>query len=407
MVFCATVVASVMAAGVVSAEVEDETESARPIVEVPLRGEDPRVDFVPGEVVIETRAGEYDTREVDAQSLRAVKEAAERIETRNPVIEEAGPNYEYVPEFIPKDPLIEQQNWLRTIGAPDAWEYSRGAGVRIGVVDTGWQVNHPDLRKEVLDEYDFVADDQVAEGHNFHGTSVAGVAAADTNNATGVASIGFNARIVMAKACTDVCLTEDVASAIEWLTQKRGVRIINFSFGALYPDGPNGTPNPDPILGDAIIKAQEAGALIVASMGNQNNYVADDYYPACFDGVLGVGAINGAGAKAYFSNTGPCVDLVAPGERVLTTYDENDPIEWEGEIHRPQYAYVSGTSFSAPQVAGTAALIQAKNPGLSADQITSRLQRWATDMGEPGRDDDYGAGLFNAKCSVAPVRNGC
>ena len=353
--------------------------------------------FVPGEIVVKTENGEYETRQVEAQDLEDIKEIAEEVETQEPTVQEAGPNYVYTPEFSPNDLYYTQQEWLRTIKAPSAWEDSRGSGVTVGVVDTGWQVDHPDLIDETVDQYDFIDEDGVAQSTSYHGTSVAGIAAADTNNTTGVAGIGFKANFVMAKACTRTdCNTADTAPAIDWLSQTMGVKIINLSFGRIFSDGTN-----DPVLGEAIQRAQDAGALVVASAGNAGEQT-DDHYPACFDRVLGVGALNEVGTKADFSNTGPCVDLVAPGERVLTTFDENDSFFSLG-----RYALVTGTSFSSPQVAGTAALIKAKNTSLTADQIATRLQSKATDKGDPGRDDTYGYGLLNARCSVSPSKNGC
>src|ERR671916_101116 len=251
---CAAVVPTLRAAGVVSAQTEDGIARDRHIGEVPLEGDETRVGFVPGEVVVETQDGEYEIQEVDARSLGAVKEAAEEIEAQNPAVEETSPNYRYRPQFVPNDyyfdpkpELPRAQYWLRAIKAPGAWNDSLGGNVKIGVVDTGWQLDHPDLVSKVAGQRDFVADppDDEAEGYNYHGTSVAGVAAAQTNNGEGVASVGFNARFVMAKACTETCRTVDVAEATEWLAQEQGVKIINLSFGALYADD---SP-PDAILG--------------------------------------------------------------------------------------------------------------------------------------------------------------
>ncbi len=355
------------------------------------------VEFVPGEVVVETKAGEYETRKVDAQGLDSVKEAANRIKAQDLTVEEAGPNYVYSTEFVPNDNLFDHQDWLSTIRARGAWDNSMGTGVSVGVVDTGWQMDHPDLVDKVVAQRDFVSGDAVAEGYDYHGTAVAGIAAAKTNNIRGVASIGFDAGFLMAKACGAVgCKTEDTAPAIRWLALTKGVKIVNLSFGALYPDG-----RTDPILGDAVQDAQQAGALVVASAGNDRTYT-DDHYPSCFSGVLGIGAIDDAGTKMADSNTGPCIDLVAPGESVLTTNDINDPIA--GGTY---YINTYGTSFAAPQVAGTAALIMARNSSLTADQIAARLQNRATDKGDSGRDDLYGYGLLNARCSVNPTNTGC
>jgi subtilisin family serine protease len=410
---CVMVTALVGATGVALAAAQNGTQG-KANGEVPLRSDQPSVNFVPGEVVVRTEDGDYETREVGAQGLEAVEKAAEEIEARNHSVEEAGPNFVYrLRGFVPNDPYFvdRRQDWLWNtdpnvvnIRAPGAWDDSKGGdpGVRIGVVDTGWQTDHPDLVDKVAGQRDFVDEDPVAEGNDYHGTSVAGLAAADTNNNEGVASVGFNARFVMAKACTTRdCKTEDAAPAIDWIVQEQGVKIINLSFGAIYPEGTT-----DPLLADAIRRAQEADALVVASAGNNGAYT-DSFYPSCFEGVLGVGAVSDDGTKAKFSNTGPCVDLVAPGESLTTTFDENDPIPGPGGPVRTLYASVGGTSFTAPQVAGTAALIMARNRASSPQQIAERLEKYAIDMGEPGRDDVYGNGLLNARCSVGPAARGC
>lgn len=368
--------------------------SAEEVVgDVPTEGGAGPARFVPDEVVVGT-AGDYETRAVDAPNLAAAEAAATEIEAEEPAIDEAGPNYVYAPEFVPNDAQYPRQDWLATIRAPGAWDVSRGGGVTVGVVDTGWQANHPDLVNKNVADYDFVNNDAVAEGFDYHGTSVAGIASAQTNNGAGVSSIGFGATFTMAKACgPDGCLTSDIARSIDWLSRTRGVKIINLSFGAVFPDGQT-----DAVLGDAIRRAQGTGALVVASNGN-DDINTDDHYPSCFAGVLGVGATNDRGTRLLGSNTGPCVDLVAPGEGVLTTTDANDL--------GISYGNVYGTSFAAPQVAGTAALLKAKTPSLTAAQLAGRLQNNAAEKGVAGRDDVYGHGLLSARCAVNPSSTGC
>jgi subtilisin family serine protease len=401
------VTALVVATGVALAAAQNETESTAAIDEVRPSGDEPSdepsVDFVPNEVVVRTEAGEYETRKVDAQTLDAVEKAAEKIADRDPSVEEAGANHIYKVEgYAPNDVYLNYQDWLFDTKGMGAWNHSKGRDIRIGVVDTGWKQDHPDLVNKVYDEYDFVNDDEVAdeEGNDYHGTAVAGVAAAETDNGQGVASIGFDAQFVMAEACAnDFCETQHTAQAIEWLAEQ-DVKIINLSFGAVYPNGTG-----DELLELAIKDAQDAGALVVAGAGNDGVYTDDDpttsdpaHYPSCFQGVLGVGAVDKAGDPEWYPNTGPCVDLIAPGELVLTT------VNWGEGSPYPPYGYVTGTSFSAPQVAGTAALIKARTPGLRANAITERLKDQATDMGD---DNAYGSGMLNARCSVYPAARGC
>src|ERR687895_436705 len=138
--------------------------------------------YVPGEVVLAEEDGGYAVREVGAQTLGALKEEAAQITKEQDVVV-ASPNYAYEPSFVPSDPFFDQQYNLSRIRARGAWEYSRGGGVSIGVVDTGYYAAHPDLDAKVRGEYDFVEDDSVAQDSNYHGTGVVGVAVAETDNA--------------------------------------------------------------------------------------------------------------------------------------------------------------------------------------------------------------------------------
>lgn len=357
--------------------------------------------FVPGEIVVKDGEG-YGVRSVEARSLGAVKEAARAFEARNPAVEEAGPNYVYEPEFAPDDPYYATgQPWLRGgpagIRASLAWDQSRGGNVAVGVVDSGWRRDHPDLAAPVVAERDFLAvrPDSTANDNWYHGTSVAGIIGADSNNGRGVASVGFSVSLHVARSCTrEACYTADTAPAIDWLTRVRGVGIVNLSFGTYLPEG-----SVDPVLEDAIKEAQARGALITASSGN-NGEPASNHYPSCYEGVVGVGSVDDDGTLSDFSTRGPCVDLVAPGRSVLTTFDQSEP-------PGAPYASVSGTSFSAPQAAGAAALIKARFPAMPAETIAQRMFNNATDRGPAGRDDSYGHGLLNANCAVSPVEAGC
>jgi subtilisin family serine protease len=309
------------------------------------------------------------------------------------------------PEFMPDDPLYSHyQYWLRsgTIGISErvgiragrAWDQSRGGNVAVGYVDTGWDRDHPDLVNEVVAERDFLDDDDTAGDTWYHGTSVGGIIGADTNNRTGVASAGFNVALNVAKACTQqACSTADTAPAIDWLAQ-RGVGIINLSFGTFFPEGAR-----NPVLEAAVADAQAAGALIIASSGDVGQ-AASNHYPSCYAGVVGVGSTNRDGSISGFSTTGPCVDLVAPGDAIATTYNPAEP-------PNTRYASVYGTSFSSPQVAGAAALVKAHEGDLTATQLSRRLFDTATDLGPVGLDDTYGYGLIDANCAVSPDETGC
>ena len=165
----------------------------------------------------------------------------------------AGPNYAYKLSYAPNDPFFDQQyNLFPTIRARGAWEYSRGEGVSIGFVDTGYYGGHPDLDSKARGEYDFVEEDPVAQDFGYHGTAVVGVAAAETDNQEGIASAGFEAGFFMAKGFADVCLSSDTAPALDWLVDQ-GIRVVNLYFGVEQE------PPGDPVLGDAVQRAQQAG----------------------------------------------------------------------------------------------------------------------------------------------------
>jgi thermitase len=350
--------------------------------------------YVPGEVVVAEEDGSYSVREVGAETLGALKAEAAEITKEQDVLV-AGPNYAYERSFAPNDPFFGQQYDLFRIRARGAWEYSRGSRVLIGLVDTGYYAAHPDLDAKARGEYDFVEDDEVAQDFDYHGTGVVGVAVAETNNAEGIAAAGFGAGFLMAKACADVCLSSDTAPAVDWLVEQ-GVKIINLSFGAEQE------PPGDPVLGVAVQRAQEAGALVIAAAGN-NGAFTESFYPAAYPDVLGVSATDQDNAPAPFSNSGPVVDVAAPGVDIISTYNA----DYSGNTTGALYARFSGTSLAAPHVAGVAALVKARRPDLTGQEIAARIQNNATDLGEPGYDEVYGNGLLNALCTVAPGSDWC
>ncbi len=350
--------------------------------------------YVPGEVVVAKEGGGYAVREVGAETLGAIEEEAEKIVQEEDVLA-AGPNYAYEPSFVPNDPFFEQQYNLFSIKIRRAWEYSRSNEVTIGFVDTGYDRAHPDLDAKVRGEYDFVEEDEVAQDAGYHGTGVVGVAAAETDNAEGVAAVGFDAGFLMAKGCAEVCLSSDTAPAVDWLAGQ-GVQIINLSFGAQQE------PPGDPVLGVSVQRAQEAGTLVIAGVGN-DGISTDSFYPAAYPDVVGVAATDAEDAPASFSNSGPVVDVAAPGVGIISTYNADYP----ENTTRALYARFGGTSLAAPHVAGVAALVKARRPDLTAQEIAVRIQDNATDLGEPARDDVYGYGLLNARCAVAPSFKRC
>ncbi len=320
--------------------------------------------------------------------------------------------------FLPNDPLLAEQYALDDILAFAAWDIERGdPNVLVAVIDTGVDYEHPDLRDNIwlnegedlngnglVDEADFNGldddgngfvddirgwdftdapnypdggdylerDNDPMDGHG-HGTGVAGIVAARTDNELGVAGLAHNCRVMNLRAFTSSGYGEedDVASAIMYAIDN-GARVINMSFGDVFVSH---------VLDDVIKYGYARGVVMVASSGNSST--DDIHYPSGFAETLSVGATDDNNERAPFSNFGSTIDLVAPGHFVLSTTLNQDYHNW------------SGTSFSAPYVAAAAALVLSQKPDLDADAVRAALINSADDLGDPGWDDQFAAGRLN------------
>ncbi|MDQ7028692.1 MAG: S8 family peptidase [Ardenticatenia bacterium] len=297
---------------------------------------------------------------------------------------------------VPNDELYQQYQWnLRLINAETAWAQSRGDGVIVAVVDTGIDVEHPEFAGKLVPGYDFARDDAEPDDEDGHGTHVAGIVAANTDNGDGIAGVGWNARIMPLKVFDDTGLAadSDVAAAIRYAADN-GARIINLSLGST---------DDSQAIRDAIQYARSRNVLVVASSGNAYEEGNPTIYPAAIPEVLAVAAVDNSLQHASYSSAGPYVDVAAPGGDPTDPFDST--IEhwiWStyprtmAGIPKLGYNALSGTSQAAPHVAGLAALIWSKNPSLSADDVANIIVTTASDLGTPGRDDFFGYGLVNA-----------
>ncbi len=245
------------------------------------------------------------------------------------------------------DPQSGAQWHLAKVRAEAAWTLSLGsADVAIAVLDTGCDPSHPDLAEKLLPGWSFVSRSaNTADGHG-HGTHVAGIAAAATDNAVGVAGLGRLCSILPVQVLdeTGSGSYSAVASGIRWAAD-RGARVVNLSLGGTAPST---------TLESAVRYATRSGALVVAAAGNSNT--TEPSYPAFLEDALAVGASTPSDARASFSNHGPWVDLAAPGTSILSTF----PMAPVTLGSQPSgYSSMSGTSMSAPVVAGTAGLVYA------------------------------------------------
>lgn len=261
------------------------------------------------------------------------------------------------------DPLFERQWGLANVNAQDAWEQAHlfPISARIAILDTGVNSNHQDLRGKVIHRANF-SSSQTTEDVQGHGTHVAGIAAALTNNGNGMAGISYNsAGIMNIKVLGDTGsgTYSDVAEGIIYAANQ-GAHVINMSLGSTMSNE---------ILRSAVNYAYNKGVLLVGAAGNNSSNIA--HYPAAYNQVLAVAATNQSNELAPFSNYGSWVDVAAPGQDILSTFPE------DSEDSMTQYRVASGTSQATPFISGLAGLIKATNPALTNRQIRSIIQRAA------------------------------
>ena len=360
----------------------------------------------------------------------------ERLETllaikslrRDPEIEYAEPNYRVRTMAVPNDSAYPFQWHYPLIDLPGAWDTTTGdSQVIVAVVDTGILSRHPDLAGQWVDGYDFVSnadrardgdgidpdpedpgDGDSAASNSFHGTHVSGTVAAAGNNGIGVAGVAYGARIMPLRAlgAGGAGTSYDLDQAIRFAAglandsgqlPARPADIINLSVGGA----------PFSQSSQALYRqVRAAGVVMVASAGNEASSMPS--YPAAYEGVISVAAVDAQRQRANYSNTGSSIDLAAPGgdsgvdlngdgypDGVLST----GGLGSDGSFG---YTFLSGTSMAAPHVAGVLALMKSVNPDLSPEDFESLILRGdiSDDLGVPGRDDQYGHGLINAQRAV-------
>jgi subtilisin family serine protease len=303
-----------------------------------------------------------------------------------------------------------------------AWDVGRGsARTRVAVLDSEIDTNHPELAPKVVAAYNAEAqfpstyrsanvrasDSQIAgaqadpDDNDLHGTHVAGLAAAATNNGAGVSGAGFDTALMASKVTLSVPagaggtsrFVANVVDAITWATDS-GARVINMSFG---------TGTFHPALAAAVGYAVSHDVLPVAAAGNTQedpSLRGLPLYPAALPGVLAVGATDSSGAITSFSTQGAYVDVAAPGDRILSTWDTRAPGVEAGPGRIAGYQVLRGTSMASPIVAGLAGLMRDLRPDLGEGQIESIIEATAIDRGAPGRDPAYGAGDIDAAAAM-------
>lgn len=286
----------------------------------------------------------------------------------------------------PNDPLLAKQWAFGKLKLSKAWAGAAGteAPVTVAVADTGVDASHPDLDARVLPGRDFLDNDDDASDVFGHGTAVAGIIAANSDNREGIVGMSWGAKILPYRVCdrSGGCSLFALAQAIV-AASEAGARVMNMSLGGVAPRCPR-------TLELARRVAEQRGMLLVAAAGNAAGRGNPTNYPAACDGYLGVGATDALDRWASFSDHGPYVDLAAPGAAIITSW-----MQKTSDPQTPGYATVDGTSFASPYVAGLAALLFSDHPGWSPTRVARRMERTAVDLGARGRDPYFGAGRID------------
>jgi serine protease len=358
----------------------------------------------------------------------AAKLAAD-LKANDASVEYAEPDRIMKPMFTPNDPMFSQQ-WDYTdvtggMRLPAAWDKSTGTGIRVAVIDTGYRP-HVDLQGQILAGYDFIADTTISNDGNgrdsdasdpgdwtaagqcgtgepatnssWHGTHVAGTIAALTNNGIGVAGVAYGAKVVPVRVLGQCGgYTSDIADGIIWASggTVSGItniaaraQVINMSLG--------GGGACDTTTQNAINGARSRGTVVVVAAGNEAQN-ASNSSPANCSGVIAVAATNKSGGRASYSNYGTIVDVAAPGgdTGAAITSTLNAGTKGPGA---DSYAGYMGTSMATPHVAGVVALMLAKNPALTPDDVEARLKSSARAF--PASCSGCGAGIVDASAAV-------
>ena len=364
-----------------------------------------------------------------------VQRLALAIAANDAAVEYAEPDRIVTIAFTPNDTQYGQQwHYFEATGGlnlPPAWDKSVGVGVTVAVIDTGYRP-HADLAQNILPGYDMIADalvandgdgrdasaldpgDAVRAGEcgvgspmqdklsSWHGTHVAGIIAAVTNNSAGVAGAAFAAQVLPVRVLgTCGGYTSDMAAGIVWASggsvpgapaNPTPARVINMSFGASGPCGGASS--------DAIAAARSRGTVVIAAAGNSNLDVAN-FSPANCAGVIAVAATNRGGGKAFYSNFGALIAVAAPGgdmssgtaNGILSTFNNGATVPGTDA-----YAHYQGTSMAAPHVAAVVALMLAKNAALTPDEVAARLKSSARAF--PAACTQCGAGIVDASSAI-------
>lgn len=368
-----------------------------------------------------------DPLQLKRETIQAIKALRKRAD-----IAYAEPNYLRRATAIPNDELYPRQWHYPMINLPQAWDITTGdSNVIVAVIDTGVLLDHPDLQGQFVPGYDFISDpanaldgdgidtnpsdpgDQGTAGSSFHGTHVAGTIAAASDNNIGVAGVAWRTKIMALRALGKRGGTiYDIMQAVRYAAglsndsrslPAQAADVINLSLtGGGYSQSEQNTYN----------EARARGVIIAAAAGNEANNTPS--YPAAYDGVVSVSAVDINKNLAYYSNFGSTIDIAAPGgdsRRDINGDGHPDGIfstrgnDANGSVQYT-YQFQQGTSMAAPHVAGVVALMKAVNPQLTPELFDQLLVQGSLteDLGATGKDGNYGHGLIDAYKAVSAAK---
>ncbi|MGR3764053.1 S8 family peptidase [Rossellomorea sp. NS-SX7] len=340
--------------------------------EVIVKFKDSASTSAKGNVLKSLKVSEVEDTDAVESPFKVLKvgnvEAVVKALNNNPNVEYAEPNYKLAGTWTPNDTYYQgYQYGPQNTYTNYAWDYTRGSsGQEIAVLDTGVDYNHPDLDGKTIRGYDFVDNDYYPMDLNGHGTHVAGTAAAETNNSTGIAGMAPNTKILAVRVldANGSGSLADIADGIRYAADQ-GAEVINLSLGC---DCSTTT------LENAVNYAWNKGSVVIAAAGNDG--VSTTFEPASYSNVIAVGAVDSYDRKASFSNYGTWVDVTAPGVDIAATVPNNG------------YAYMSGTSMASPHVAGLAGLLASQ--GRNNVQIRQAIEQTADPISGTGSYFEHG-----------------
>jgi hypothetical protein len=286
------------------------------------------------------------------------------------------------PAESPNDPgyAESQTAYLNTVNIPAAWNDTTGSdSVVVAVLDTGVDAAHPDLAGRLVPGRNVVAQNGDTGDERGHGTKMAGIIGAVTNNGLGIAGVAWAAKVMPVKVtkASGAATDGDVATGIVWAVD-HGADVVSISLSARIENN---------VLQSAVDYARGHDVLVVAAAGNSGSDVVE--YPGGCRGVVAVGATDVSGHRTPFSNFGSWVDVNAPGVNLVTT-----------EPGSPQFTTVSGTSAATALVAGVAVLLRAAHPEAGEADIADRLRRSAVGRGPVGAEGVDASGVVDAAAAL-------